>query len=276
MASQAATLRGDEYSARLPTPPRIVVPPPQTSLSTIPNFDLHSIAQSGPLAHVRYDEMTRNSIVDWSYERRREAQKIVPFIYLGPMSAAKDRDFLKNEGITLLMAVRQRHSFESKVMDAALRVADEVKIQKQALDMSSAQELVSSFTHAANIINSHMHSHPTGKVLVFCESGNERSASVVAAYLMNVLVDVDYIKAMQIVQSQRFCANFDDNVKRLLQSYWDILCARRAVNSISSSGRSKRSLERDFDDDGMEVDDSGDDGERFHSREFAPFVDPAL
>ncbi|KAG9619567.1 phosphatases II, partial [Aureobasidium melanogenum] len=120
-----------------------------------------------------------------------------------------------------------------------------------------------------------MNSIPNAKVLVFCESGNERSAAVVAAYLMEILADVDHIKAMQIVQAQRFCVNFDDNVKRLLQGYWDILQARRTTANFSTSGRPKRLLERDMDHDGMDIDESGDDGERFQSRTFAPFVDTA-
>ncbi|KAG9750657.1 phosphatases II, partial [Aureobasidium melanogenum] len=164
---------------------------------------------------------------------------------------------------------------ESKIMQAALNVADEINIQKKALDMSSSHELVSSFTRAAIVINDHMNSLPNAKVLVFCESGNERSAAVVAAYLMEILADVDHIKAMQIVQAQRFCVNFDDNVKRLLQGYWDILQARRTTANFSTSGRPKRLLERDMDNDGMDIDESGDDGERFQSRTFAPFVDTA-
>ncbi|KAI5270330.1 phosphatases II [Aureobasidium subglaciale] len=275
MASQAATLRGDEYCARLPTPPRIVVPPPTANVSLAPEFNLHPIAKSGPLSAINYDSMTTGSLLDWSYERRRQAQQILPFLYLGPMSAVKDRDFLRTEGVTLLMAVRQRHSFESKIMQAALNVADEINIQKQALDMSSAHQLVSSFTRASVAINEHMNSRPDAKVLIFCESGNERSAAVVAAYLMDILANVDHIKAMQIVQAQRFCVNFDDNVKRLLQGYWDLLQARRTTATVDTGGRAKRHLEREIDSDGMDIDETGDDTERFGSRTFAPFVDAA-
>lgn len=126
-----------------------------------------------------------------------------------------------------------------------------------------------------------------GKVLVFCESGNERSAAVVAAYLMESHEDVDYIRAMQVCQSQRFCVNFDDTIKRLLQSFWDILRARRdvgtqlgRVNNFQIAAPSplrsgKRALSRDNDDgdDDYDMDQAGDDAERFDRRSFAPFVD---
>lgn len=46
---------------------------------------------------------------------------------------------------------------------------------------------------------------------------------------MESLDDVDCIKAMQICTGQRFCVNFDDNVKTLLQAYWDIQRASRDV-----------------------------------------------
>ena len=124
---------------------------------------------------------------------------------------------------------------------------------------------------------------------MFCESGNERSAGVVAAYLMETHVDVDFIKAMQLVQAQRFCANFDDALKRLLQGYWDILCAKREVAAVDGrasgfngvangygnhTAKGKRSLQRDEDEemDGM----GGDDWQRFSGRTFAPFMDQPL
>jgi len=162
------------------------------------------------------------------------------------------------------------------------------------VDLAGPQELIHDFPQITALINEHLarihqSTGQVGKVLVFCESGNERSAAVIAAYLMETHVDVDFIKAMQLVQAQRFCANFDDGLKRLLQSYWDILCARRqvaalneapiGVNGVSNGAvatppKAKRGLQRDDDDemDGME----GDDGARFGGRTFAPFADRPL
>jgi serine/threonine/tyrosine-interacting protein len=138
------------------------------------------------------------------------------------------------------------------------------------------------------MINSHLSRIYTatgqlGKVLVFCESGNERSAGVIAAYLMETHENVDYIKSMQLCQAQRFCVNFDDAMKRLLQSYWDILCARRSVaadrrQSVQTGAvRSKRVLERDDDDEDENMDGmQEDDLERFGGRTFTPFMDAPL
>lgn len=296
MDSPLGHLRVEEYSYRVPTPPRIVVPPPSINASVVPQFNLRAPADHPILGSISYAGMTTSSLLDWSYERRREAQAILPFLYLGPLNAAKDRNFLRKEGITMVLGIRQRHSFESRIMNAALRVADELGIQYKTVDLGSERDLVSVFGTAEDSINDHMaHTQQLyrkgqtgvpemGKILVFCESGNERSAAVVAAYLMSMHPDVDYIRAMQVCQSQRFCVNFDDNIKRSLQSYWDIISARRMVHEQHATsqggpnlmqpsamrGSGKRSLGRDEDDD-MDMD-GLDDTDRFERRAFAPFV----
>ena len=302
-----AHVRSEEYSYRVPTPPRIVVPPPSINAAVAPRFDLSPPRNHPVLGDISYDSMRASSLLDWNYERRRHAQPILPFIYLGPLNAAKDRSFLRSQGITMMLGVRQKHPFQVRIMDAALRVADELDIRHATIDISADRELVAAFSTATQLINNHMAQFATspadkdettttktpkmpkmGRVLVFCESGNERAATVVAAYLMEVHENVDYIRAMQVCQSQRFCVNFDDTMKRLLQSHWDILTARREVGASSGHGYTamptlvpvrtaeKRSLSRDDDsDDDMDVDQNGggDDVKRFGGRTFAPFVD---
>lgn len=94
---------------------------------------------------------------------------------------------------------------------------------------------------------------------------------------------MDHIKAMQLVQAQRFCVNFDDSMKRLLEGYWDILQATRSVAATDPSisrpefNRAKRGLERDDDGDEQMGGDDMDDVERFGQRgSFAPFRDSAI
>ena len=236
------------------------------------------------------DIVQKNTLVEWAYERRRQAQMILPWLFLGPMVAAKDRDFIAREGITMVLAIR----FRDGSMSGALQAARDAGLAVATIEAQTYHELIKRFSEITRIVNEHVagvrqHTlqqtgQPTlGKVLVFCESGNEKSAAVVAAYLMDILDDFDYIKAMQVCQAQRFCVNFDDAMKRLLQGYWDILCARRSVaadrrQSVQNGvARSKRALERDDDDndesmDGMQEDDL----ERFGGRTFRPFVDAPL
>ncbi len=256
-----------EYSYRIPSPPRIVVPPPPVNIpvpthrSFSPpihdDFESNDHANRQFLDTVTFGDSTQlYNMLDWKYEWRRKAQQILPFMYLGPIGSMKDREYLKQEGITMLLAVRNTSSAHAKLLDAGKTAAD-LGIQYQTIDVAGNPELIAAFPRAINIINSHLSeiystqqtssslthtgesdsatSRPAaGKVLVYCESGNERSAGVVAAYLM-AMYHLSITDAVQIVQGQRFCACFDDSLKYLLQSYQTILEAKRDVARSSRS-----------------------------------------
>ena len=299
-----------EYSYRLPTAPRIVVPPP-TLTTDMPGLSLGG-TPGGDVDMSFLNELDlediiqKNTLLEWAYERRRQAQMILPWVYLGPMVAARDKAFLEREGITMVLAVRAQANSMSGAMQAATQVCMEVG----SIESPSFYSLTPRFPDATSMINSHIarvrqHSLETtgqatlGKVLVFCESGNEKSAAVVAAYLMQTLNNIDYIKAMQVCQAQRFCVNFDDVLKNILRSYWDILLARRSIaasyaqaphqNGLSngsaqpaslslsfSSSKQKRGIEdtRDGDDDtNMEDGMDASDVLRFTGRDVTPFQD---
>jgi serine/threonine/tyrosine-interacting protein len=235
-------------------------------------------------------------VKDWRYEMRRSAQAIQPFLYLGPSSAARDLDFLRREGITLLLVIRNTMTAAVRLLSGE-KVATELGIQAAAVDVAGNQELIAAFPRACKIINDHLifrfregmaknTTNPDpgsiqGKVLVFCESGNERSAAVVAAYLMNVFA-LDLISAIQYVQSQRFCVAFDDGLKNLLLNYEELLKAQRCVsaasmtpqaNSVRNHAKPKRRREESSGDD-MEMCLDNSDDERFASRGgFVPFQD---
>ena len=304
-----------EYSYRVPSPPHIAVPPPAVNSDGMPGLNslLGGRADLEPsgfphaefLKTVTYkDFMITSSMMDWHYEHRRMAQKILPFLFLGPISAARDRDFLQREGITLLMAVRDTMSAQAKLLRS--RPAVELGIPCLYVDVAGTQELIAAFPQAINAINAHLTKRSLedetknigvsrkgirvpGKVLVFCESGNERSATVVAAYLM-AMFSLDLVSALQIVQAQRFCVSFDDSLRYLLQSYDVILRAKRDVAKhtllekignrtvsagLSSSNMTKRNLDEAYEDDTeMEEIMMPADHERFERREsYAPFGD---
>ena len=229
-------------------------------------------------------------MLEWKYEQRRMAQQILPFLYLGPMSAAKDRNFLMKEGITMVMAVRNTMSAQARLLGS--KAAQELGIDTTMIDVAGNQELIAAFTRAIEAINSHLSSmyqqdqirrtqaaatgqphlqSTPGKVLVFCETGNERSATLVTAYVM-AMYATDLVKAIQIVQAQRFAVAFDDSLRNLLLTYETILKAKRDVvqadnglfgapggirsstgGDIEAGKRSKRTFDDTCDDD-MEMD----------------------
>lgn len=260
----------------------------------------------------------------WRYESRRAAQPVLDFLYLGPSSVAKDRDFLQREGITMLLAARDSRLAQARLMSAE-RVAQELGLAVDYIDVSSRQELIQAFPHAVRKINDHLLQRyrsqavrpagagsganlqpnqlpgvpesrmvinsakfSTGKVLVFCETGNDRSAAIVAAYLLTMF-NSDLVKTLQFITLQRFCANFDDETKYLLRSYEDIIAARRSVNEgmalaggTGAGGAGKPSAKRNIsatmtDDDvtpGPMQSNSQLDRDRYMDRDaFAPFLE---
>jgi len=219
-------------------------------------------------------------------------------MFLGPSSAARDIPALQAEGITLLLVIRDASMAQSKFLSGD-KIAAQLGIEASAIDVTGNTQLIAAFPRAVDVINDHLvrvfqhrssqgQEGTTGKVLVFCESGNERSATVVAAYLMH-MYGLNEIEAIQYVQTQRFCVAFDDGLKHLLRSYGDILRARSLVGEDATTMRETSEVRRrdvsmsrakrgrdEVEDDGMEVDDAllRDDEERFGRRAaFTPFRD---
>ncbi|KAH8804752.1 dual specificity phosphatase-like protein [Xylogone sp. PMI_703] len=302
-----------EYSWRAPSPPHIHIPPfPDGAEISLPPV----VASAGPV-HTK-EEILRvitqgqhiravKWIGDWKYEYRRQSQPILSFLELGPASAARDIEALKIKGVTMLLVVRNTKTAQALLMSGD-KVANQLGIESASIDVDGNPELIAAFPRAIDIINEHLVSiyrqrvaeakasgeeikdisQLMGKVLVFCESGNERSAAVVAAYMMKVY-DMSLVTAIQFIQSIRFCVAYDDALKHLLLSYQDVLQAQKSIAEVQSaeyrelafrptpSGREKRGRKEIVDDDVEMEMDQADDEERFSGRaRFVPFHDPDL
>lgn len=326
LKSDSSHTPASAWTFRVPSPPRIVVPPPSLNSNGMPDLTIEHVPwsdfESNGFANVEFlktvtygDFMTANNMLDWKYEQRRMAQRILPFLYLGPVSAARDKDYLQGEGITMVLAIRNTMSAQAKLLGS--KAASDLRLQNTAIDVGGNQELIAAFPRVTELINSHLSTiynrqqlsgvtrnqgieqdggaiPGKGKVLVFCESGNERSAAVVAAYIM-AMYSMDLVKTVQIVQAQRFCVSLDDSLKNLLHSYEIILRAKRDVaasdfsatrgaplrklqtaTNVARIGKSvKRTLDDAYDSD-MEIGDGNIhmDDSRFQGREGeAPFLD---
>jgi hypothetical protein len=160
----------------------------------------------------------------WKYTWRRTAQPVLAFLYLGPASIARDLEFLKREGITMLLVVRDAVS-ASQGLYSGKKAEVELEVKSEFVNISDHQDLIRKFPDAVQKINQHLveefrkqgglqkiQNHELGKpntwgkVLVFCESGNERSPAVVAAYLMT-LYQIPMVTAIQYIQQHRFCVS---------------------------------------------------------------------
>lgn len=185
---------------------------------------------------------------DWEYENRRLAQAVVDFLYLGPTSVVRDHGFLQREGITMMLVVRSSGMAETKPLSVE-KASGVLGIPANYVHVDGPQDLIHAFPEIISLINKHLlsvyHSQSRGgekdgqisvpqggfrpgKVLVTCESGNYRSAAVAAAYIMAIF-GMGMIPTLQFIGLQRFCCAFDEETKRILQSWEDILLARSTV-----------------------------------------------
>ncbi|KAL7267343.1 hypothetical protein RUND412_010076 [Rhizina undulata] len=254
------------YTTGLPGPPRILIPPPTLQPEQTLYDPCHYQASTEQMMVSPSSSVLPTSLQDWKYESRREAQQLLPHLWLGPNSAAKNAQFIQQEGITLLLAIRSAMTAKAKLLTSQLP-----GVRYESIDVARNQQLISHFQRGTQLIDEHYLSEspfqgkltvpidsrelhalqknhvgeygrlvPGGRTLLFCESGNERSAAMAAAYIMQHLW-VDAVQAIQIVQSRRFCVCFDDSVKWLLASYEPIWRARRQIREVEKTARQNES-----------------------------------
>jgi serine/threonine/tyrosine-interacting protein len=311
------------YSSRPPSPPTVYIPGPpvhnaHNEMTVVPSYanvdpaqltadDLAIITGGGQAQSVR------DTATTWNYANRRTAQPVLDFLYLGPSGVARDRAWLRDHGITMLLAARDARMAEARLM-AVDKVAQELGIHAAHVDVTGNQDLIAALPGVIRAINDHIlavyrsqalpaapgeggdvvvdwGAFKRAKVLVFCETGNERSATIVIAYLMTVF-GMDMVHACQFVHYRRFCITMDEEMKWLLQTFEGILSAKRTVNQqhvqaaahdaslgASRGHHSKRGYDEavadDSDDEAAGSHNSSRDMDRYRDRAaFAPFVDP--
>ena len=293
--SPPSHLPTNAYTTGLPAPPRILIPPP--SLNPLDSIQAPEWQQPSLQNMVlQCESVLPGTLQDWRYEYRRDAQQLLPHLFLGPLASTKNVAFIRNNNITLLLAVRTNMTARARLLSTQLP-----GVRYESIDVASTHELISQFPRAQQIIDAHYIAElpadargqlitpldgrvlrtfqeqwmirtgstqpPGGRTLLFCESGNERSAAVAAAYIMQHLGGTT-IQAIQMVQAKRFCVCFDDAMKWMLMNYDPIWKARKMQqqqllqqqqqqeqhpNNDSLGNRRKSKRKIDDDDDEEEI-----------------------
>lgn len=296
-------------------PPRVNLPPPELDYHDgKPTYRVHALPFINTSTRYGNPEFLKllaanhafyltHSMLTWKYEMRRLAQAILPFLFLGPSSIARDSDFVKSAGITLLVAARSTKSIQTlpTFLDPS-KFSSSKGIQTLTFDYDHQADFISRAIPTICAINNHLEStcirapgqddpFLSGKVLIFCETGNDRSALLTAAYLVTVF-GIDAIAAVHAIQSQRFCIGLNDDMKNILFDLEAITRAERQVsqakatfhsNSAAFAGgrscetplqrRSKRGIDEFYMSD-VEMEDEGDQRVDSLVREgVAPFTD---
>ncbi|KAJ3258928.1 hypothetical protein HDU77_002076 [Chytriomyces hyalinus] len=172
---------------------------------------------------ISYDENTS----DWKYDMRREMQSIVPNLFLGPYSCARDRPLLLTHGVTHLLCILDER--ESRIMRV---VHPDLVYHFINVSDSFSENLIPHFPAAREFLQQAL-ANSSHKVLVYCNNGMSRSPCFVIAYLMEIL-NWDFPTAYGYVQNRRFCISPNDNFKLQLKEYQPIHRARMAFMNQSS------------------------------------------
>ncbi|EEH36203.1 dual specificity protein phosphatase 3 [Paracoccidioides lutzii Pb01] len=187
--------------------------------------------------------------MEWHYNKRREAQMILPFLYVGPTSAARNIEFVKGEGITYLLGIRGPMPYHERIV-CADKCAAQLGIKSDYIVLEDDEDLAQSIPDIIRSINDHLcccpvhiqpgsnaqepiSDRPLKKVLIFCETGNERSAAIAIAYLMAIM-NYDLVKAFINVQGRRYCCNLTDPLKGGLHTFESVLTAKRDLAKAQS------------------------------------------
>ncbi|KAI9727336.1 MAG: hypothetical protein M1828_006956 [Chrysothrix sp. TS-e1954] len=280
----------DDYTERLPSPPQIFIPPVSHS--------------NGNGSEPRFMDQWGRDPTEWKYQDRRCVQEILPCLYLGPTSAGRNEDFLAQTGITMIIVTRHCQVGHTRGKPLIAVAAEKREITFQLYEFPNNQDFAARLSQTTRVIRNHIEeqdrlpSPNAGKVLITCETGNERSAALVVAYLMEYM-QMELVDAILFVTQRRFCLHIDDPLKHTLLGYSDLLRARRDVEMAAPKAGpvlrrsiicdmpvekaepyqrlAKRSLEETQQNDANDTDMSVDSEPQFpDARHFAPFADRRL
>lgn len=149
--------------------------------------------------------------------------KIIDGLYLGNVAAASDLKMLYKNGITHIVRVLKGNF--GKVY------YDKFSYKIIQIDDLPNQNLQKYFDSAHKFIDEALSENSEGniknKVLVHCQVGMSRSATIVIGYLMRKFPEMSLSKAHRFVKSKRPIVNPNDGFMRQLKSFERILSKNR-------------------------------------------------
>jgi len=168
---------------------------------------------------------------DWTYDKKREAQEIVPGLWLGPWAAAKDRTFIE-KNISHVFIVRSPE--EEKFIKA--KFPESIQYQVLQCRDNSFENLIRFFPDVITYVDEVLKQR--GNILIHGNAGMSRSATFVIAYIMTTF-KLSYKEAHKYVLTRRHCISLIDGFQTQLKEYETIVAARLASSRepfISPSG----------------------------------------
>ncbi|WWC61821.1 uncharacterized protein I303_104406 [Kwoniella dejecticola CBS 10117] len=189
---------------------------------------------------------------EWRYEMRREAQQIIPGLYLGPFQSSTNLNKMKMMGITHVLCIRDRK--ESSLIYP--RFPTEFRYMTLDISDNSDQNLISIFPKCVDFIEESMNMN--GVVLAHCNGGIALSPAIVVGYLMwKFSWTADH--ALAYVQSKRYCVS-TMSFQNQFKEYEPIQMAQKMVQQVGFGARTGSAHKRQVEDE--DIDDDDDDDRR--------------
>lgn len=294
----------DTYSDRAPSPPYITLhstggreagQDAYTIWPCVANLSaLHLTREELRIVTRDQPQVASDGAGTWMYEQRRGPQPVLDYMSIGPTSGIRDHDYLRQNNVSMIVVVRDARMANMPSLSVT-KACEAFNIEASFVNVNvdNPLHLIRELPEIIFKLNSHMislHNQSqaetgvprSGHILVTCDSGNDRSAAIVAAYIMAVY-GASMHKAAQFLHRRRFSCNFDEGTKRMLQTWEELLLAQAAVVADQQATqygaappKSKRRLHDmlvpDIHIQGATTCVSYDE-DRFQERRFAPFRD---
>lgn len=185
---------------------------------------------------------------DWTYTKKREAQEIIPGLWLGPFGAARDQEFLSRANITDALVVRAPE--EARII--APKYPEFIHYEILECRDNPFENIIRFFPAVKQLVDLVL--GRGGRILVHGNAGMSRSAAFVVAYVMerfNLSSDL----AHHYVLTRRHCISVNEGFRNQIREYETLHKVKEQVNagSLAASQGShgqKRALEHTPEEDG--------------------------
>mmetsp|Transcript_16898 Transcript_16898/g.36365 ORF Transcript_16898/g.36365 Transcript_16898/m.36365 type:complete len:211 (-) Transcript_16898:26-658(-) len=149
---------------------------------------------------------------DWTYPKKREAQEIIPGLWLGPFGAARNQEFLKRAAITDALVVRGPE--EARII--APKYPEFIHYEVLECQDNPFENIIRFFPSVKKLLDEVI--GRGGRILVHGNAGLSRSAAFVVAYVMerfNLTSD----QAHHYVLQRRHCISINEGFRNQIREY---------------------------------------------------------
>jgi len=149
---------------------------------------------------------------DWTYTKKRDAQEILPGLWLGPFGAARDQEFLQRAGITDALVVRAPE--EARII--APKYPELIRYEVLECCDSPFENIIRFFPNVKQLIDVVL--GRGGRILVHGNAGMSRSAALVVAYVMQRF-ELTSDLAHHYVLTRRHCISINEGFRNQIREY---------------------------------------------------------